>query len=433
MRALLLLSLATSSAGFVSQNRAKCPAATTNLPSCRWKRRPESTCRLNAIPIPVIPDLPVPEELAIVAALNVAANQAERFFWNSTKATEEKTWSDDVDIKEIFLYSAIHNVDISCKVYVALLLTGLASPYLDFLPFRTDTLQESALVVSFIVWLALAASTVKRVLFLQLVSGKSLGRAVLYDRLIDFSIWFLASMELLRCLGIDLDTSGIQTMFAAGGVGALAISLASKSLLENIVGGITLQAYNGFNVGDRILLSDGTEGFVTKIGMVETEIVGYDNIAVKVPNSKFGNQRISNLSNVNQSRVKQTLRFKYSDLKKLKSSLELIKLEIERSCPKLINDGSKPFIAALESYEVDHLMATVVCHFRIPPRGEEYILNKQEVLFAIARALDANGVEFALPSIVYRTASQSNHQQQQILNDFSESSHIDATSAHDRV
>ena len=82
--------------------------------------------------------------------------------------------------------------------------------------------------------------------------------------------------------------------------------------------------------------------------------------------------------------------------------LEDIKSEIAECSPKLITDGSKPFQALLVEYAPDHISAVVNCHFNIPVASREYAENRQAVLLAIARAVERNGVSFALPSIVYR-------------------------------
>jgi small-conductance mechanosensitive channel len=199
-------------------------------------------------------------------------------------------------------------------------------------------------------------------------------------------------------LGIDINMR-LQSVFAAGGVGALIFSLASKDLAEQIVGGFAISAWDAFDVGDDIRLGDGTEGTVKRIGLVETEIQGYDNIVIKIPNSQLFNQRVSNLSRIERSRVLQKLRFKYSDLSKLDAVLQDITDEIKKSCPKAITDGSKPLSALLAQYEPDHVEVVVNSHFNIPPGSAEYFTNRQEVLLAIARAVQKNGIEFALPSI----------------------------------
>jgi MscS family membrane protein len=201
---------------------------------------------------------------------------------------------------------------------------------------------------------------------------------------------------------------GLQSVLTGSGIGAIAFSLASKDLAQHIVGGFVIQTWDAFDVGDDIKLGDGTEGTVLKIGLVETEIVGYDNISIKIPNSQLTSQRVSNLSRIKRSRVEQLLRFKYSDLDLLPLVLDDIKDEIKTTCsPKLILDGSKPFRSALTGYQADHIQAVVSCHFDIPPGTCEYVDCRQEVLLAIARALEKNNVTFALPSIVYKTSGSS--------------------------
>ena len=153
-------------------------------------------------------------------------------------------------------------------------------------------------------------------------------------------------------------------------------------------------------MGDKVRLGDGTDGVVLEIGLVDTLIRGYDNIVTRIPNSQLTKARISNLSRVHQSRLKQNLRFKYSDLEKLPVVLNDIKEEIRLSCPKLVAEG-KPFHAVLTSYEPDHIRAMVMAHFDIKPVTREFTNNRQEFLLAIARAMKKHNVSFALPSIVY--------------------------------
>ena len=205
---------------------------------------------------------------------------------------------------------------------------------------------------------------------------------------------------------IDL-SMGLRSVLTGSGIGAIVFSLASRDLAQQIMGGFIIQAWDAFDVGDSIRLGDGTEGTVAKIGLVETELVGSDNISVKIPNSQLTSQRVSNLSSIHQSQVHQLLRFKYSDLDKLSFVLNDIKDEIKTSCPRLILDGTKPFQAVLTQYQADHIQAVVNCHFDIPPGSGEYTNNRQEVLLAIARALKRNNVTFALPSIFYQTSDSS--------------------------
>jgi hypothetical protein len=109
------------------------------------------------------------------------------------------------------------------------------------------------------------------------------------------------------------------------------------------------------------------------------------------------------MSRLTKSQIKQLIRFKYSDLNKIPVALDDIKREIQNSCPKLIVDGSKPFEAVLIQYEPDHVQAMIKCHFNIKPGSAEYVETRQNLLLSIARAVKNNDMEFAIPSIHYKT------------------------------
>jgi small-conductance mechanosensitive channel len=344
----------------------------------------------------------------LAGVLAVGTDPVVRTLWNATHLNTTKS-----DLSETVTFSVADSVTTSAKVYLALLGAQAVLGWVS----AAGTVQasqpssgapellssQSASTIALTVWVALSLSTLKRLVFLQSVSGTSLGRVALYDRLLDFILFLLSTLVILDVLHVDL-TSSVQSLFTAGGVGALLFSLASRGLAEQIVGGFILNAWDDMEEGNDVILGDKTEGVVHRIGLVETEIMGYDNVITKLPNSQLTTQRIQNLSRVKQSRVKQTLRFKYKDLEVLPTVLAEMKEEIRRSCPKLIDDGTKGFSCLLQSYEPDHVSACVSCHFDIPPSSGEYSENRQQVLLAIARAMKNHGVEFALPAMTYETS-----------------------------
>lgn len=138
----------------------------------------------------------------------------------------------------------------------------------------------------------------------------------MYDRLIDFILGIGAVANVLNILAVDVGV-GLQSLFAASGVSALVFTVASKGLVEQIVAGFIIQAWDAIEEGEKIRLGDGTEGVVKRIGLVETEVVGFDSISTRIPNSQLTGQRVSPLSKLTVSQVKQVLRFKYSDLDKI--------------------------------------------------------------------------------------------------------------------
>ena len=353
------------------------------------------------IPAPLV-------ELTIATSLALFTDPLVESFFNATHIRTRQ----DADFGDTLSFAAGKSISTAALVYAAMVGADVAFHMLgisieESLPFETE-LTTAAPTVAFCLWAALTLSAVKRTVFLQSISGRKLGRISLYDRLIDLVIALVSVEVVLDVLKVDFGM-GVQSIIAGSGVGALVFSLASKDLASALVSGFIVQAWDAFEVGDDVRLGDGTEGTVKKIGLVETELQSFDNIVQRIPNSQLTNTRVSNLSRMEKSRVNQKLRFKYQDLKKLPKVLGDIKAEIADSCPALISDGSKPFQALLVEYAPDHISAVVNCHFTIPVASREYADNRQTVLLAIARAVERNGVSFALPSIIYRNEDNANN------------------------
>jgi small-conductance mechanosensitive channel len=376
----------------------------TAISTGRYKGLPD----LQASPLgfPTV-DTNVPlTELVVAGVLGTATDPFAELLFDKKDLTN----SSATDFKTTFAYGAADSISNAARVYGILVLLEYVRDntlpvFASIIP-SSISFHDAAPKIALTVWVAFTLGTVKRTIFLQSVAGNKLKRVKLYDRLIDFIFFAVSAMVILDELSIDIGM-GFQSIFAASGAGALIISLASRDLAEQIVGGISLQAWDAFDVGDDIRFGDGTEGTVKKIGLVETEIVGYDNIVIQLPNSQIVKQRISNISRMKQSQVKQVLRFSYADIDKVPQVLEDIKTEIQSSCPKLITDDSKPFAAVLASYEADHIQCLVNTHFNIQPFSQEYSDAKEEVLLSIARAAAKNDVKFAIPSIYQYVSSKS--------------------------
>lgn len=311
--------------------------------------------------------------------------------------------------RSTFLYGATHSVAISARVYLGFIITEFALKNIPALAslrlFSSEEgdrmdLGEAAPVVASYLWVGMSTCTIKKILLLQSISGKRLGRVALLDRFLDFVFMVVTFLNIFDVLQVDLST-GMQSVLSMGGVGALVFSLASKDIAEGVVGGLALNAWDAFDVGDIILLGDGTEGIVREVGLIETHIQGYDHTITRIPNGQLTTARVCNLSRVKKSRLAQTIRFKYSDLDKLPALLEDIKLEIQANCNEVITDGSAAFHSVLEKYEADHISGLVVANFNIPLRTKAYIDNRQQFMLAIAQAMKKHDVQFAIPSIEY--------------------------------
>jgi hypothetical protein len=144
-------------------------------------------------------------------------------------------------------------------------------------------------------------------------------------------------------------------------------------------------------------------------------------VVTRVPNTLLSSQKVSNLSRIAQSQVKQTLRFQYRDALVLPALLADIKTEIRAACPQLITDNSRPFRAFWTDYKEDYLEVMIDSHFNIPPFSDEYWHNRQNVLIAITKAitkynvqlLPANSESVLVPIVDQPIIVQSRHEEEE--------------------
>lgn len=131
-----------------------------------------------------------------------------------------------------------------------------------------------------------------------------------------------------------------------------------------------------------------------QIGWLETIFRGSDNIETSVPNALLSTQKVSNVSRIQISQIKQTLRFRYEDAKKIPKIINDIKAEIIKVCPKIIlNEKIRPFRVYWTDFKEDHLEIMIDTHHTIPMKDEYYWINRQNLLNAILIVCEKNDVE----------------------------------------
>jgi small-conductance mechanosensitive channel len=113
-----------------------------------------------------------------------------------------------------------------------------------------------------------------------------------FRALANISITIIALVVLLGHFGIE-PSAFVATL----GIGSLAVALAAKETLSDILAGFMILLDQPFAIGDRVELLDiDTWGDVTEIGLRSTRILTRDNRMVTVPNSVIGKGLIVNYS-----------------------------------------------------------------------------------------------------------------------------------------
>jgi len=216
----------------------------------------------------------------------------------------------------------------------------------------------------------------------------------LIDRMLDGIIACITLFSVVDVL--DVEGAGLKSFITFGSAGTLAFTLASQSIVSAIVNGFALSASNRFYVGEFVRFGDGTSGTVMKLGWMETILRSSDNLIVAVPNTQLAGQRVTNLSRHDRCQVLQHLRFDYDDMDKLPALAETIRRELPKVCPNLIMDGSRPFRVLVSDMCDTHVEFMVNAHFALPPIGDLYWTNRQQVILTIHRCVQEHGLKIAV-------------------------------------
>lgn len=185
----------------------------------------------------------------------------------------------------------------------------------------------------------------------------------------------------------------ISSLIVSLGVGSLAVALAAKDTLANMIAGFMIMTDRPFRLGDRIQLEAGEKGDVYDIGLRTTKILTFDNTLIIVPNQQIINEKVTNLSYPDpQIRVSVELGVAYgTDLKRVKDIL----IEICEAHPKVLSSPAPQVYFV--NFGDSSLDLKVVC--RVAKWGEQWGVG-EELRMEINSILEKEGIEIPFPQHV---------------------------------
>jgi MscS family membrane protein len=215
------------------------------------------------------------------------------------------------------------------------------------------------------------------------------------DQLIPFAIEigkvlvviFGALILLSNVFNVDI------TALAAGlGVGGVAIALASKESLENLLGSFTIFFDKPFQVGDIITVGSIT-GVVEKVGFRSTRVRTFDKSLVTIPNKNLINSELDNLSLKPVRKVKIDIGLTYNTtVDQIKNIVKDIQ-DLVDDHPNTNEDGLVRFM----NFGASSLDIMVV-YFTNSPDWKLLVDTRQEINFKIIEIVKKHGSDFAFPS-----------------------------------
>jgi len=118
------------------------------------------------------------------------------------------------------------------------------------------------------------------------------------ERLIPFLQKILKAVVIVLALIFAFNAwkINISPLLATAGIAGLAIGLAVKDSLNNILGGLQLVLDKTFKVEDKVQLESGEMGTILDIGLRSTKLKTFDNEVIYVPNGYLANAKIKNFT-----------------------------------------------------------------------------------------------------------------------------------------
>ena len=113
----------------------------------------------------------------------------------------------------------------------------------------------------------------------------------LIRRVVTLVIWIVAILIVLPVFGVN-----INALIATLGVSSLAIALAAKDTIANIISGFLLMIDRPFRIGDKIKLPSGEVVEAIDIGVRRSKFLHENNAVIIVPNVDLSKSKIINYS-----------------------------------------------------------------------------------------------------------------------------------------
>lgn len=206
----------------------------------------------------------------------------------------------------------------------------------------------------------------------------------------------LLSIVFLAYIGIyAAETVGIPVapLIAGLGVGGLALALAVRPTLENIIGGLTLFADRPVRVGD--FCKYGSDiGTVEEIGLRSTRIRTLERTVVTVPNAEFAQMKLDNFAARDQRLLKTVLGLRYETTPE---QLRYVLAELRKMLlghPKVTPAPARVRFVGYGAYSLDlEIFAYLRCSDQ-----DAFLSINEDILLRIADIIAEAGTGFAFPS-----------------------------------
>jgi MscS family membrane protein len=213
-------------------------------------------------------------------------------------------------------------------------------------------------------------------------------------RIVSFSIVFYMLLKMSEHFGVPL-----TPLLAGLGVGGVAVALAARSTLENIIGGFILFADRPLKVGDFCRFGDKI-GTVEEIGLRSTRVRSQERTIITVPNAEFANLQLENLTKRDAILLRKTLKLRYETTPdQLRFILAKLR-ELLLAHPKVTPEPARVRFIGFGEHSLD---LEVFAYVETTDWGE-YLAICEDIFLSMMDIIEQAGSDLAIPAQVHYVA-----------------------------
>ncbi|MGC6426911.1 MAG: mechanosensitive ion channel family protein [Akkermansiaceae bacterium] len=225
------------------------------------------------------------------------------------------------------------------------------------------------------------------------------------DRLVHFLqrfyilvLLFVLFLVILRIHGI-----AITPLLASAGIAGIAIGMAAKETLADILAGIFLIADRPVRVGDRVKIDSigkhwGSWGDIVDMGLRRTRIKNTDGVTVNYPNSLLANSVITNFSH-EEGPIRVRVRFQVNYNVDLDHACEVARKAIQDS-ENILPESAEVIVRSLWDEGGGHMLSGILLEGRYRISDVRHRSKiRSVVLKNITKACQGENIALASPRV----------------------------------
>jgi MscS family membrane protein len=279
-----------------------------------------------------------------------------------------------------------------------ILVAAFLVPFLDMLlriggiPRVVITFAQTGAVTLSAAWLAIVASII---LGETIVASEHLTSRSLDSQLVRLGTRLVGIVAATAILIRGADELGFPaySVLAGLGVGGLAVALAARDTIANLIGSLLITLEKPFRVGHVIRVA-GSEGTVEEVGFRSTRIRTPDNALVSIPSSAVVNTTVENLSLRTMRRQRFFVQITYNASRK---EVEALVAGISQLIVDHPLTDKNTIQVRFNNFAESSLDILVMFHLHVEDYATE-LREREAVLLQIMDLVRDAGVEFAFPT-----------------------------------